>query len=83
MSHQESAKPNVQTKEAFINTCSVKGWMSYLDEKKCMKRRIIKTFSITLLLKSVNFVPKDQCIEIHEIISITVQQILEDATNIY
>lgn len=45
MSHQESAKPCVQTKAAFINTCSGKGWMSYLDEKKCMKRRIIKTFS--------------------------------------
>lgn len=56
--------------------------MSYLDEKKCMKR-IIKTFSISLLFKSVNFVPKDQYVEIYEIISIIVQQILEDATNIY
>lgn len=41
-------------------------------KKKCMKRRIIKTFSITLLLKSLNFVPKDQYVEIYEIISIIV-----------
>lgn len=39
MSHQESAKPHVRTKEAFINTCSVKGWMSYLDEKKVYEEK--------------------------------------------
>lgn len=80
--HQESAKPCVQTKEAFINTCSGKGWMSYRDEKECMKKRIIKTFPYYIASLVCELCTKGS-VYIYEVISIIVWQILEDATNIY
>ena len=56
--------------------------MSYLDEKKCMKIRIIKTFP-----DYIAFLVCELCtngsVYTYEIISIIVWQILEDATNIY